>query len=322
MNGVVWRKCFQESKWLLVGCGVALVALGWVFVWTVSQFNTSQFRDILNLLPDRIKQMSDLDVDWVITETGRVSMYFEDPSVLFILVVFCIARSSDCVSGELGRGTMELLLAQPVSRLQVVLAHWTVTLAGVCFLAFAAWGGVSLGILTCSVSESVTSTWHVPIVGWDIPMPFGPTEEISVPMSERVDSTSMIPGVINFFCLGFFICGLTSMLSSMDRYRWRTIGIVSAILVVSSLLKILSMTSPSLNWLSWFSFLTAYEPEIFIAQAFESPSQAWSLSTTMGPDQTSQLGPLGSDLILLTGGLICYTIGAITFCKRDLPAPV
>ena len=46
--------------------------------------------------------------------------------------MFAIARGSDVVSGELGRGTLEMLLAQPVSRLQVLYTQAAVTL--VCLL--------------------------------------------------------------------------------------------------------------------------------------------------------------------------------------------
>ena len=45
------------------------------------------------------------------------------PLVLFSAVIWAIMRGSDCVSGEIGRGTMEMLLAQPVRRTSLYTAH-------------------------------------------------------------------------------------------------------------------------------------------------------------------------------------------------------
>ena len=45
---------------------------------------------------------------------------YEEPMIYMIMTIWCVARSSDVVSGELGRGTMEILLSQPVSRRQAL----------------------------------------------------------------------------------------------------------------------------------------------------------------------------------------------------------
>ena len=37
-------------------------------------------------------------------------------------------------------------------------------------------------------------------------------------------------GAFNLFCLGVAVAGFSTLVSSLDRYRWRTIGIVVAAL--------------------------------------------------------------------------------------------
>jgi ABC-2 type transport system permease protein len=52
------------------------------------------------------------------------------PLTQTILCIWAIGRASGAIAGEIDRGTMELLLAQPVPRSRVVLAHLAVDLLG------------------------------------------------------------------------------------------------------------------------------------------------------------------------------------------------
>ncbi len=52
------------------------------------------------------------------------------------------------------------------------------------------------------------------------------------PLNSVVQWETFGTGVFALFALGFFLLGLTTLLSSMDRYRWRTIGAVMSIYVV------------------------------------------------------------------------------------------
>lgn len=325
MNLILLRKSFHEAKWLMLGCGAALISMGWVFVWAVAQLDTSRFRQLLDLLPGNLKRFTTVDFEWMITYPGRISMLFDEPMVVLALAVFCIARGSDCVSGELGRGTMEMVLSQPVSRLQVLLANWAVTLVGIVILALALWLGIYLGVMTNTVNEEIMPTFQVPIIGWEFPVPFAESSIKTSPMSDKVDVGVFLPGVLNFLCLGIFLSGLTSMLSAFDRYRWRTIGLVSVIYVVSALIKIAGMASPKAAWLLWLSFFSAYEPEAFVALNMEGGAAAWyflSASTSGEAESAWMLGPLGYDCVLIALGIATHVIAAAHFCRRDLPAPL
>ena len=56
----------------------------------------------------------------IATSAGRIAVAYDDPIVLLLVTVWAISRGSDAVSGELNRGTMEMVLAQPVTRLGVL----------------------------------------------------------------------------------------------------------------------------------------------------------------------------------------------------------
>ena len=326
MNGALWGKCVREARWLLVACAAAVYAFCWVRVWMVSRIDTERFHAILDLLPGDWKKFTVVDMDWLITYAGRISLAFDEPIVVFGMSIWAIARGSDCVSGELNRGTMEMLLAQPLSRLQVLGHQAAVTIIGVAVIAAAAWLGTWTGIQTTSVKEEARPSWTLPFdvpgVGRQLPRPWAAPETRWVPMSDKVSSTVFWPATANLCALGFFLAGISSLVSACDRYRWRTIGIVVGAYVVETILKLVGMASEEWRWLTWFSIFTPYEPEAGVHLAIESPDLAWSIVRYDTAGNWLELGPLGDDLILLAGGLLAYVAAAVIFQRRDLPAPL
>lgn len=326
MNGALWGKCVREARWLLAACAAAVYAFCWVRVWMVSRIDTERFHAILDLLPGDWKKFTVVDMDWLITYAGRISLAFDEPIVVFGMSIWAIARGSDCVSGELNRGTMEMLLAQPLSRLQVLVHQAAVTILGVLVIAAAAWLGTWTGIQTTSVKEEVRPSWSLPFdlpgMGRRLPRPWAEPETLWTPMSAKVSSTIFLPAAANLCALGLFLAGISSLVSACDRYRWRTIGIVVGAYVVETILKLVGMASEDWRWLTYLSIFTPYEPEAGVQLAMEAPDLAWSVVRYDASGQWLGLGPLGDDLILAAGGLLAYVAAAVIFQRRDLPAPL
>src|SRR5262249_3818242 len=61
------------------------------------------------------------------------------------LCVWAIGRAAGALVGELDRGTLELLLAQPVPRSRLILAHFLVDLITIPVLCLGVWAGNWLG---------------------------------------------------------------------------------------------------------------------------------------------------------------------------------
>ena len=326
MNRALWGKCVREARWLLAACALAVFAFCWVRVWMVSRIDTERFHAILDLLPGDWKKFTVVEMDWLITYAGRIALAFDEPIVVFGMSICAIARGSDCISGELNRGTMEMLLAQPLSRLQVLVHQATVTVLGVAVIAAAAWLGTWTGIQTTRVKEEVRPTWALPFplpgVGRELPRPWGPRETRWTPMSTKVSANIYLPAAANLAALGFFLAGCSTLVSACDRYRWRTIGIVVSAYVVETILKLVGMASEEWRWLTWLSVFTPYEPEAGVHLAHQSPDLAWSVLQYDSAGQFTALGPLGNDLLLVAGGLLAYVAAAVIFQRRDLPAPL
>jgi ABC-2 type transport system permease protein len=314
------RKFLEQSLLLWLGCALALFSFNWVRVWVVSLIDMGRFQIILEQFRE-FERFAPISFDQLFTYAGRIGMAFDEPIVIFCIVVWGIARGSDVVSGELNRGTMEMLLAQPLSRKQFVLTHAAVSICGLALLAVSAWMGIWIGVQFSSVEETVAPpSLQIPLIGYRIPITFEDPEKSLVFMRDIVDCSVFLPSTLNLFAFGFFVLALTCLMSSWDRYRWRTIGIVIAIYVFQLVVFGLGKAAEQLHWLTHLSFFDLYRPQPIAKAVMEhGHGAAWSLIPF---DDTHFLGPFAFTLILLLAGAIFYAAALRIFARRDLPAPL
>ena len=323
---LLFQKSIRESRWLFLGCAAAIFAFCWLRVWIVSRLSTERFRAILEMLPGDWKRFLTIDFEWLITYPGRISLAYQELIVIMCVAVWSIARGSDVVSGEINRGTMEMLLAQPFSRGKILATQSFVALSGCALLSLSAWGGTCAGVLTTAVKEPVATKlqlpFYVPGVGTEVTLPLPTTKTVRIPMRQRVDMRLFFPATVNLFCLGVMITGLSTLMSSWDRYRWRTIGLVSGILIAQLILKIAGMALEELHPLTYLSLLSAYEPESHVRLADVSPELMSSMWLAGEDGQFKGFGPLAHDLLLFGVGSISFIAASAIFSRRDLPAPL
>jgi ABC-2 type transport system permease protein len=286
MNAALWKKTLYESRWLLLGSAALMFAVHWLRVWISSFFSISALQGMFSFMPELVEQLLPVPFSQIATSAGRIAVAYDDPIVLLLVTVWAISRGSDAVSGELNRGTMEMVLAQPIRRLDVLGTQAAVTLGGAALLAAAALMGTSVALATITLEESVSPSVFV-------------------------------PAALNLFAMTVFLAGLTTMVSSGTNYRSQTIGIVGGFYAISMIVKVVGRLAPGWKWLTFASFFTPFEPQLLVADL----TKAWSLSVGTA-DGSFELGGLGYDSILIGLGLGCYVAAAIVFCHRDLPAPL
>lgn len=326
MNRALLKKCLVEARLLFGATAALLFAFCWVRVFIVSRLQTTQFAAILDQVWENFKDFSPVSFEQLLSYSGRIAITYDEPIVVFGISIFAIARGSDAVSGELGRGSMEMLLAQPVSRLQVLYTQALVTIGSLLLLCTFTLAGTTVGIHTTTVTEDIPPrTLKVPWLGVEVPLSFAKPAKIRVPMRERVQAEDFLPGAMNLFCLGCALAGVSTLVSSFDRYRWRTIGIVVSLYVVHLVLKILGIAIDDVSWMRNLSLFTAYEPQWAIALAVKDPNMTWAVwivDSVESDRPAAQLGPLGYNLILLGVAALGYIGAGIVFHRRDLPAPL
>jgi len=274
-NTALWRKAWGDQRGLFLSLLALWIVFPSIYIWLSAQISMNAFAEVLlRAIPEEWQRLSGVPFSEVATYAGRVALAFVDPVVVLGATVWGITRGSDAVSGQLERGTMEMLLAQPVRRSAVFITQAVATTSGaaalIATLLVGVWAGISAG-----------------------------------PWAGEVAVARYIPAALNVFGLMVCMAGLAACVSAFDMYRWRTIGIMCGFYVFSLLAKLIGRMSEAFSWVGYLSVFNAYEPQPLVAD----PAGAWQLLARF-------------DGVLLGLGLLAYTIGAIAFVRRDLPAPL
>lgn len=242
-NTAIWKKTWGDQRVLLLALMALWTGFPWLYIWLSAQIPMSAFQDVLlRAIPQDWQRLSGVPFTEVATHAGRVALAFVDPVVVLAATVWGITRGSDAVSGQLERGTMEMVLAAPVRRVAVFVTQALATTAAaalLCGVLFAAvWTAIALG-----------------------------------PWAGKVDPLRFLPAAANVFGLMVCVAGISAGVSAADSYRWRTVGILCGFYVFSILAKLVGRLSKPLWWVGYVSILNAYEPQRLVGDAAE----AWRL---------------------------------------------
>jgi ABC-2 type transport system permease protein len=280
-------KSFGDAKLLLAALFVAMFCFPWLYAWATSAVSLPAFSEFLsNALPKQWQQVWGVPFSEVATPSGRVALVYVHPIIVFGAVVWAVARGSDCVAGEIGRGTMEMLLAQPVRRTTLYAAQMLVTVLGSALLATGVWCGTAIGLR-------------------------------SAPLYENVPATLYIPSTINLFGLMVALGGLSAFVSAWGSQRWRAVGIVVAWYVLSVMVSVASGVTGRWHWWKYLSLLNSYKPQTLVARHAE----AWDFFRYRD-EAIVGLGFGGHQFVLFAVGLLFYLAGAVVFSRREIPAPI
>src|SRR5262245_55516085 len=146
-----------------------------------------------------------------------LSIGYVHPLMQIIFGLWAIGRAAGAVAGEIDRGTMELLLAQPVPRWRVILAHLGVDAVVIPVLCLSLWGGTLLGarlVGPFEVSGAELEAFK------RLPFPVKLDPELLA-----VNPGKFGPALWNVGGLLFAVSGITLALSAAGRFRNRVIGI-------------------------------------------------------------------------------------------------
>lgn len=322
MIRLLLKKYINESLLLWSACAAMLILFGWVRVWIVCQFELQRFEVFLDQLKP-FEKFSPVPLSQLLTYAGSIAMTFDEPVLILCVLVWSIARGSDVVSGEINRGTLELLLSLPIGRVRLMSLHAAVCVAGLLGLCGCVWLGLFLGIQTNSVKETVTPKIElsIPFVPMKVPIQVGNSKTVLIPLRDRIDANLYLPAILNLFGFGFVVLSFSVMCSAFDRFRWRTIGIVISLYVIQLLLFLLSKSSASTGFCAALTFFSCYQPDAIVQLQRVEPNSGWAILSAANVLPLG-LGPLGITGVLLALGTVFYAIALVAFRCRDLPAPL
>ena len=242
MNLALWKKAVSDAWLTLVASCVLLILFCWLFVWLMSSLKVGAWSSLLNLLPDFVQPIVGVPIDKLASPAGQLSILFTHIVTILVCVGWAGGRGSDSISGEIGRGTMDLILSLPVWRFSVMAVPAVVAAVGAAVLAASVWLGLAIALLCVRFP-------HSPPLG------------------------QFVPGAVNLFAMTFCFTGITTFISSWNRDRWRTISLAGGFFVVSLILKFVARMWPGGRWLGHLSFLSSFQPQELIL----SPSrEVWA----------------------------------------------
>jgi ABC-2 type transport system permease protein len=180
-----------------------------------------------------------------------VSVGYVHPLAQTILCVWAVGRAAGAIAGEIDRGTMELLLAQPVARPRVMLAHLLVDGVTIPVLCLSLWAGTWLG------------TWLVGFL--DNPDP-----------AMRVDPLTFAPSLLNVAVLLFAVSGYTIWVSAAGRFRGRVLGLAVLVTLLQFLVNVIGQLWDVMEPLRPFTVFYYYQPQqIILKPDWPSNPEVW-----------------------------------------------
>ena len=149
----LFAKTMRDQRWQVAGFGLALAAMSStaVFLWPSVRDTLQNFE-----LPAAVKAFIGTDLS-IATAAGYLSArYFGWVDVL--LIVYAVIQGTGAIAGEESGGTMDLLLAQPITRRDVVLQKVAATVIGGALIIAIGWLGFALSIPFVRIDVSLADT--------------------------------------------------------------------------------------------------------------------------------------------------------------------
>jgi ABC-2 type transport system permease protein len=262
-----------------------------------------------------------------------LSVGYVHPLMQTIFCIWAVGRASGAIAGEIDRGTMELLLAQPLARTRLVLAHLGVDLVTIPVLCLALWAGNWVGAWLITPIQVQEPTFRRPLPRPAYLVELGPlrvrlevpadrlarasTEEARDRLQERlrIEPIRFGKGLWLVGGLMFAISGYTMWLSAAGRYRWRVLGLAVLVTLLQFLVNLLGQMWDALEVLRPLTVFYYYQPQQVILGG------DWNV-TLAEWNGGQPLLPVPMLRVLYGVGLAGYALALWTLNRRDLPAPL
>jgi ABC-2 type transport system permease protein len=143
LDNLFW-KTLRDQRWALLGWAVGLVLLslylGYIFPFVN---RAAEMMKVLETLPPVIKNLIGKN-QFMATPEGFFNLQPFSILLPLLFIVFAVARGSDATAGEEERGTLDLLLANPLRRRQVVVQKSLANGAALFMLAVVFWSSMAV----------------------------------------------------------------------------------------------------------------------------------------------------------------------------------
>ena len=327
MTFTLVRKLLRDARWpLLVVC---LLLFVFSFIWVgIAKKVTTEIAPFFEVMAAVGGLPKELIEEVVFKGPGKISqavlggsdIRFERPNdflavellhpvVIILAALWAVGRSAGAVAGELERGTMELLMSQPVPRNRLILAHLVTDAVVIPAIVASLIAGTQLGVMANVPFTLDTSAFQKMPANAQVFI-----KTLKLPESLPVDASGQWAAGLNLAALMFALSGVTMLISACGRNRWRAIGWASLMAVVMFIGNVVGQLWESASAVRPFTVFFYYQPQkIWLSGNWlANLNEAWP-----GADV-----PVPMVAVLFAVGAGGYLLALRVFTRRDLPAPL
>ena len=161
--GVLLRHHVRLHRVPLLPLALGLALFEWMMTFVAGEPSVSRFlTEALQAAPPEFLALLNQDLLLGVSARGIVGVGYAHPFALLMMAVWAVRVPCAALAGEIGRGTMDLVAARPVTRGSQVAAALLALLGGLVILAGAAWVGTLIG-LAMRPLEGVSATRYLPV---------------------------------------------------------------------------------------------------------------------------------------------------------------
>jgi ABC-2 type transport system permease protein len=264
-----------------------------------------------------------------------LSVGYVHPLMVTIFCIWGVGRAAGAIAGEIDRGTMELLLSQPLARARLILAHLCVDFVTIPVLCLSLWAGNYVGAWVISPIKVESATIKLPVKTSDYLVELGPfrvrvappeslpagggeapRRKLSAEERLRVSPADFGPALWSVGGLIFAVTGMTMWLSSAGRFRWRVLGVAVLVVLLQFLVNVIGQMYEPLGFLRPLTIFYYYQPQqVVLGGGAVVTFHEWDANG-------SPLAAVPALPVLYGVGLAGYALALVTFTRRDLPAPL
>jgi ABC-2 type transport system permease protein len=241
---------------------IAILLFGFQFVWCKS---TQQGLEVMQKMFSGGIDMNVVIGIFFKQETGRMvekmiggdkitigqgldtlSVGYVHPVLLTILSIWAVGRAAGAIAGELDKGTMELLLAQPIERWRIITSHLAIDCLTIPILCAALWLGTTVGCYTFGLIAMTAKD------------------------KQPIEPLRFVPAMENVAALLFALSGITMVFSAAGRSRARVLGIAVVLTLVQFVINLVGQTWPEIEFMRPWTVFYYYQPQALIL-GFDGP---------------------------------------------------
>ena len=228
MFNVFWRT-IKDKKWTILVYCLAVIIFLWMYIALIPSFQKAvgTLNQYLKSFPQSFLKAFGIEANSFTTFEGYISS--EQYSFVWpiLLIALVVSMANSFLAGETEKGTIGILLSQPISRIKIFLEKFI--------------GGISY--LTIFVAVSVLSIF-----------PLAEAYNVSY-KSERFLKLALIG-----FVFGLAVFGLSMLFSAIFSEKSKVTFTLVGILIGMYVLNIVSGLKENLNHLKYFSFFYYFKP--------------------------------------------------------------